>query len=208
MKPFAHITYHKSQESIETDNPEIDAVLSQHYRHFMLNYLNCDYTRYTQTMVKRESICFSLRPQGGVYVIPAKDRAMVYKLKDLFEIVDPEGDFHITEIPDLDGAKEAIASAYEPVMDKMCEDLEAKLCMLESKGKELTPEKRIELFNEVCFMGKDIELMMDVAEYDLANGKSKLEALNEHIINFTPVKKDDAVDDADDKEPEMEDGIV
>jgi len=191
MKPYAHITYRKQSEMIEIDNPEIESMLNTHYKFFTLNYMNLDYTRYTKTMIERESVCLSLRPQGGVYIVPAKDKDMVYKLKELFNRVDPDGDFHITEIPDLDGAKESIASAYQPVMQDMCAKLEEKITELESKGKQLSSKKRQELFDEVCFLGKDIELMMDVSEYDLSSGKDMLIKVNEHIMNFTPIAKDE-----------------
>lgn len=185
MIPFAHITYKKSLNLIETDNREIDQMLSNNYRWFVLNYTNADVMRYIKTMFERETTCISLRKQGGAYFVPAKDHELIQKARSFFDAIDPNGDFHVTELPDLDGVKEATASAYERKIQDVKDEIASRLDKMKNDGKDMTKTIRKNLFEEVVALGKELELMMDITEYDMMTGKDTLTEINSMISDYT-----------------------
>lgn len=174
MEPYAYIQCNELKEEITTDNPKVETIINEFFTHYLTHYTNKDITRYLKTMIETESTLISLRSNGGVYIIPAKDHAYIEKMKALFDLIDPDGDFHVTELPDLDGAKGAMASGFNTNISALCNDIKTRFEKMEAEGTNITERVRSGIFQEIQEAGKELEMMMDITEYDLSSAKEEL----------------------------------
>lgn len=184
MNPYAYIECNLATCDIKTDNNLVNDMLNENFKYFTTHYTNADITRYLKTMLENETTLVSLRKNGGVYIIPAKDHAIVQKLRNLFDAIDPDGDFHVTELPDLEGAKEAIATSYQREMKEVCDKMKSDIEKFKTDGKDMSPTVRKNLFNEIISHSKELEMMTDITEYDLTESKDQLNEVNQMIATF------------------------
>ena len=187
MKPYAHITYHKHNETITTDNQEIELMLSRNYKIFLTNFINADVSRYIRTMLERESTVISLRKSGGVYIIPAKDHVLIEKVQKLFNLIDPNGDCNVVEIPDMQGAKTSVAKGFQRGVADVCKEIQERLQKMKEAGDDMSKTIRKNLFSEIVELQKELELMRDITEYDLQESADIMQSVNDEIANYSAV---------------------
>jgi hypothetical protein len=138
-------------------------------------------------MLERESMLISLRKSGGVYVVPAKDHDLIEKVRKLFDKIDPNGDFNVIEIPDMSGAKTAIANGFQRGVADVCREIEERLTKMKEAGDEMSKTIRKNLFEEIVVLQKELELMRDITEYDLQSSEDLMKNCNDLIANYTAV---------------------
>jgi hypothetical protein len=116
----------------------IKNVLIEKFAEYKTLYKSSDITRYLQNILVKEADIVMLRPQGGIYFVPAGYKNVVDKLVILLQKMGNNCSLDCVPLPAIDSAKNVVKQAFTSEIDNELAKLEKDIAESLDDDKKIT----------------------------------------------------------------------